>query len=239
MATITASFALPAAAEAHFGDRTLRSGSSGHDVKVLQSWLTHLGFATSIDGAFGRGTTRSVRGYERKHRLRVNGQVEPGQARHMRTQLQSKLGTQAPATEPAPTGRARISSDGRTAVAPADAPEAVKRAIAAANSITDKPYKYAGGHGDFEDSGYDCSGAVSYALHGAGLVRRPLDSSEYMSWGSSGRGRWITVYAHGGHAYVVIAGLRFDTSGEGEKGPRWRREPGSTSGYRVRHRAGL
>jgi cell wall-associated NlpC family hydrolase len=237
LAVATTSLTLAAVANARFGDRTLRQGSSGHDVKVLQSWLTHLGFGTSIDGAFGRGTTRSVRRYERKFSLRVNGRVEPVQAGHMRNQLKARLGAQAPDT--APTGTTRLSSDGRTAVAPADAPDPVKRVIAAANEITDKPYRYGGGHGDFVDSGYDCSGAISYALHGAGLVRRPLDSSEYTRWGASGRGRWITVYAHGGHAYVMVAGLRFDTSGSGDEGPRWRRERASTSGYTVRHPAGL
>jgi hypothetical protein len=235
---VAISLTLAAVADARFGDTTLRRGSSGHDVKVLQSWLGHLGFDTAVDGAYGRGTIRSVRRYERKFGLRVNGRVEPRQARDMRKQLQAKLGGQAPETG-APTGRARIASDGRTAIAPAGAPDTVARVIAAANEITDKPYRYGGGHGDFVDSGYDCSGAVSYALHGGGLLSRPMDSSELMGYGASGRGKWITVYAKGSHAYVVVAGLRFDTSGSGDKGPRWRSEPGSTSGYAVRHPRGL
>ncbi|MDQ3936706.1 MAG: C40 family peptidase, partial [Actinomycetota bacterium] len=143
-----------------------------------------------------------------------------------------------------PTGRAILAADGRTAIAPDDAPQQVKDAIAAANRITRKPYRYGGGHGRWEDSGYDCSGAVSYALHGAGLLDRPLDSSGLARWGSRGRGEWITVYANPDHAYVVIAGLRFDTSRAGsenttERGPRWRDRARSTSGYAARHRAGL
>jgi len=138
-----------------------------------------------------------------------------------------------------PAGEARLSSDGRTAVAPEGAPREVVEAIEAANRITDKPYVYGGGHGRFRANGYDCSGAVSYALHGAGLLDSPLASGGLMSWGQSGRGEWITVYAHGGHAYVVIAGLRFDTSGRGEDGPRWRPESRSSRGYTARHPRGL
>ena len=133
---------------------------------------------------------------------------------------------------------ATIGADG-LASAPAGAPQQVIDAIAAANRIVGKPYRYGGGHGSFEDSGYDCSGAASYALHGADVLDAPLDSSSLMSFGESGEGEWITVYAHGGHAYLVIAGLRFDTSGSGEEGPRWRPEKRSPSGYTVRHPAGL
>ena len=146
---------------------------------------------------------------------------------------------EAPTPVAPPGGKARLASDGRTAVAPADAPQAVKDAVAAAIQITRKPYRYGGGHGSFEDSGYDCSGAISYALHGAGLLRAPLDSSGFYSWGKSGRGSWITVYTKSSHAYVVIAGLRFDTSGSGESGPRWRTEARSSAGYAARHPSGL
>ena len=97
------------------------------------------------------------------------------------------------------------------AIAPAGAPPEVVAVIAAANEIVGKPYKYGGGHGDWEDSGYDCSGSESYALHGAGLVSRPLNSTEFMSWGEPGEGQWITSYANSGHSFLVVAGLRFDT----------------------------
>ena len=134
------------------------------------------------------------------------------------------------------------------AIAPASAPPQVVLAIAAANKISRKPYHYGGGHASFRSSGYDCSGAVSYALHGAGLLSRPLDSSDFMKWGSPGVGKWITVYANPGHAFVVIAGLRFDTGFRDRiakskgaapgSGPRWG-GPRSTSGYTAVHPAGL
>ena len=125
------------------------------------------------------------------------------------------------------------------AIPPRNAPPEVAAAIEAGNRIIRKPYRYGGGHGDFDDSGYDCSGAVSYALHGGDWLDRPLDSSGLMSWGESGEGEWVTVYAKGSHAYVIIAGLRFDTSGAGEEGPRWREERASTAGYAVRHPEGF
>jgi hypothetical protein len=141
------------------------------------------------------------------------------------------------------TGRAKMASDGRTAIAPNNAPPAVKRAIAAANRITRKPYRYGGGHGRWEDSGYDCSGSVSFALHGGKFVKAPMDSSQYMGWGKSGKGKWITVYANGGHAFMVVAGLRFDTGyrdAYGRKhgakpgsGPRWGK-PRPTDGFSIR-----
>lgn len=142
-----------------------------------------------------------------------------------------------PQTVPGSIGK--LSADGRTAIAPADAPEPVKQAIAAANSITDKPYRYGGGHKRFDDTGYDCSGAISFALRGGALLKSPLDSSSFMRWGERGRGAWITIYTNPGHAYLMIAGLRFDTSGSGGKGPRWRAEKRSTRGFRARHPLGL
>jgi hypothetical protein len=134
---------------------------------------------------------------------------------------------------------AQLASDGRTAIPPVAAPEPVKQAIYAANRITGKPYRYGGGHRSFRSSGYDCSGSVSYALHGGGLLASPLHSRAFMRWGAPGRGKWITVYTHPGHAYVVIAGLRFDTSGPGERGPRWRIAARSSRGYTVRHPQGF
>ncbi len=120
----------------------------------------------------------------------------------------------------APAGQAIISA-GR-AIAPADAPAAVKQVIAAANRIRSKPYIWGGGHGRWWDRGYDCSGAVSFALHGGALLSSPLPSGPMERWGSPGPGRWITVYANAGHAYAVIAGLRWDTAGNTSgTGPRW------------------
>ena len=104
---------------------------------------------------------------------------------------------------------------GDKAYAPSRAPYQVKQVIWSANRIRHKPYKWGGGHGTWDDSGYDCSGAVSYALHGAALLSWPLDSRGFMKWGKAGAGHWITVFATNGHAYMVVAGLRFDTSGAG------------------------
>ena len=151
-------------------------------------------------------------------------------------------GVEAPdpnAPAPAPIAHASLASDGRTALAPAGAPPQVVAAIAAANRINRKPYRYGGGHARFRDSGYDCSGTVSYVLHATGYLRRPRASGDLMRFGRRGRGQWITVYANGGHAYMVIAGLRFDTSGPGPSGPRWRAQQRSSRGYVARHPAGI
>jgi cell wall-associated NlpC family hydrolase len=123
--------------------------------------------------------------------------------------------------------------------APAGAPRAVVRAIKAGNKLQDKPYLYGGGHRSFVDTAYDCSGTVSFALHGAKLLSSPLPSGSLMSWGVAGVGRWITVYANAGHTYMVIAGLRLDTSGTGGRGPRWQTLQRDPAGFVVRHPAGL
>ncbi|MBB4662571.1 hypothetical protein [Conexibacter arvalis] len=141
-----------------------------------------------------------------------------------------------PPADPRPTvPGSRAVFRGGIAYAPAAAPLEVQEAVWAANELLDKPYLYGGGHKSFRSAGYDCSGTVSYALNGAGLLDTPLDSTGFMSWGASGKGRWITVYTNPGHAFVVIAGLRLDTSGPGEKGPRWRPGRYSTAGFKVRH----
>lgn len=144
-----------------------------------------------------------------------------------------------PATTPGM--RAKIAADGRTALAPADAPQEVKDAINAANKITRKPYIYGGGHATFKklSRGYDCSSTISYALGNAGLLESPLNSTGFFNWGKKGKGTWITVYTNPGHAYAVIAGLRLDTSGPGERGPRWRKESRSSKGFRSRSYKGL
>jgi peptidoglycan hydrolase CwlO-like protein len=143
------------------------------------------------------------------------------------------------ATVPAPLnpGEAAGFISESEASAPAAAPEAVKAAIAAANSIAMTPYVWGGGHGSFESSGYDCSGAVSFALHAGGWLESPLDSTGLESWGEPGAGKWITVYANAGHTWMIIAGLAFDTVGG--PGPRWHSSPtSSTEGFVVRHPSG-
>jgi cell wall-associated NlpC family hydrolase len=129
---------------------------------------------------------------------------------------------------------------GERAIAPAAAPPAVKRVIAAANRIRATPYVWGGGHARWWDKGYDCSGSVSYVLHGGGLLEAPLVSGSFATWGEPGPGRWITIYANKQHVYAVIAGLRWDTGGDptGVTGPRWHTEPPYPAGFVVRHPVG-
>jgi hypothetical protein len=129
---------------------------------------------------------------------------------------------------------------GTAALAPASAPTAVKRVIAAANHIRATPYVWGGGHLSWVATGYDCSGSVSYALHGGKLLESPLVSGSFMTWGEAGPGKWITIYANKTHVYMVVAGLRFDTGGDiaGETGPRWHAEPPYPNGFVVRHPVG-
>ncbi len=143
-----------------------------------------------------------------------------------------------PAARLARGSKARLTSAG-LAIPPVEAPPKVKAAIRAGNRIARKPYKYGGGHALLNDSGYDCSGSVSYALRGAGLMSSALASTGFMSWGRRGRGRWITVRANAGHAYMVIAGLRFDTSASKRTGTRWSAQMRSPRGYVATHPPGL
>jgi cell wall-associated NlpC family hydrolase len=126
-----------------------------------------------------------------------------------------------------------------TAIAPDNAPDVVKRVIMAGNEIAKFPYKWGGGHGAWRDNGYDCSGSVSFALAGAGLLGRPLTSGLFMNYGAPGPGHWITIYPSPGHIFMYVAGLRFDTSGQGRAGTRWQEDSRSTAGFAVRHIPGL
>jgi hypothetical protein len=130
--------------------------------------------------------------------------------------------------------------NGRYAIIPKDAPEPVKRAIAAGNRLVGKPYIYGGGHRRVEDIGYDCSGTASYVLYHAGLLPSPIASNEFRSYGKSGAGQWITLYARRGHVFTVIAGLRLDTgyNGQGE-GPQWSYHPRPIRDAVLRHPGGL
>ena len=135
---------------------------------------------------------------------------------------------------------AKLGANG-AAYAPSKAPAAVKRVIWAANQLKSKPYKWGGGHGRWQDSGYDCSGSVSYALHAAGLLGASQTSGSLARYGKGGAGRWISIYANNGHVFMVVAGMRFDTSpyGSGARGPRWRITGRPAGGFKVRHPAGL
>lgn len=128
----------------------------------------------------------------------------------------------------------------KTALAPPAAPDEIKSVISAANLLVGQPYRLGGGHASWRSSGYDCSGAVSFALAGAGLVGAPMTSGQFMSWGVPGQGRWLTVYANSGHVYAVIAGLRWDTVGDARgSGPRWHPFDAYPSGFAARHLPGL
>jgi hypothetical protein len=155
-----------------------------------------------------------------------------------------EYGVPDPSLQPVVPGTvARLQPNG-LAAAPLDAPPEVQNAIWAANKIIGLPYVYGGGHNlRFMGRGYDCSGTVSFALHGASLLHAPLDSGSFMRWGLAGKGDWFTVYTNPGHAFAVIAGLRLDTSPAGDpsglRGPRWRPVLRSTSGFRARHPLGF
>lgn len=129
------------------------------------------------------------------------------------------------------------------AAAPMSAPASVQEIVWAGNQLIGLPYIFGGGHASFSSPGYDCSGTVSFALHGASLIETPADSSEFMVWGSHGVGRWISIFANGGHAYMTVAGLRLDTSAAddptNEQGPRWRPLRQGNGGFTVRHPLGL
>ena len=138
----------------------------------------------------------------------------------------------------APGAKATITSTG-LAIPPAGAPKSVQAAIRAGNKIAKKPYKWGGGHALLEDSGYDCSGSVSYALRGGRLMTSAMASTGFMSWGRRGPGRWVTIRANAGHVYMVIAGLRFDTSASKVTGTRWSAQMRSARGFVATHPPGL
>jgi peptidoglycan hydrolase-like protein with peptidoglycan-binding domain len=223
----------------------LRQGMHGKDVRVLQRLINDIGIKLGIDGQFGHATWAALRRIESRAGRPVDGVldaqdlqvVEQWDASGGSTGITGSAPVQQPAELPAGS-RARVMSNG-LAAAPADAPPAVKAIIAAGNRIASKPYIYGGGHGRWNDRGYDCSGSVSYALHGANLLKVSRDSTGFEHFGASGPGQWVTIYANGGHAWMIVAGLRFDTSGATAAHTRWQSATRSTSGYVVRHPVGL
>ena len=242
-----------ASAPAALGDRGLSVGARGAEVKALQRLLKQAGFASKADGVFGPGTRRAVVRLERELGLRPDGRVTAADVRRIQTALrpaktaggfsytsesERNARPRAVSAQQIEGATAQLTEDG-LAIPPADAPEVVKQVIAAGNEIASKPYRYGGGHGEWEDTGYDCSGSVSFALHGGGLLDAPMPSGSFTSWGEAGEGQWITIYANGGHMYMTVAGLRFDTSGRGKTGSRWQRDDRSPSGFTVRHPEGL
>ena len=257
------------AASQHLGQRVLTEGMTGHDVRVLQQYLGFSGFPTSIDGQFGPTTLKHVLQFEKRYGLAPNGIVNSVFVTKIRALVADREGTQAvsdsttsggvsfaPAAPTIPVGTtgttgATISTtpppgeqatliDG-LAVAPQSAPQVVQDVIAAANQIAFKPYIYGGGHGSWNSAGYDCSGSTSYALHGGGLLSQTEDSTEFESYGTAGPGQWMTLWANGGHVYMEIAGLWFDTAAQSSSNnnDRWSTtRVDSPSGYVERHPTG-
>ena len=242
------------------GMRRLRYGMVGNDVAILQRLLTAVGHQITADGAFGGRTLKAVREFESETNRKVDGVVTSRDAgalgragsalRASQRNAAPRATTPAisPPTTPAPPVAAPVVATvpgsqaqlvNGLAVAPADAPQVVKDVIAAGNRIATKPYIYGGGHQSFDSSGYDCSGSISYALHGGGLLDVPKSSYDFYDWGDAGPGQWITVYANDGHAYMIVAGLRFDTTARRANGNRWTTDIRSPSGYDVRHPTGL
>jgi peptidoglycan hydrolase-like protein with peptidoglycan-binding domain len=222
----------------HLGARNLRAGLSGHDVKIAQDYLRKAGFKLHLDGVYGPGMVSIVRRFQRANGLRRTGRLSVKDIQALRGLVERGATVRNVPALPPTNERAGINPDG-TATPPAGAPPQIAAIIDAGNQIATTPYRYGGGHGKWQDSGYDCSGSVSFALHGADLLEQALDSSSFESWGAAGPGEWVTIYANGGHAYMVVAGLRFDTSGKEKAGTRWQPDMRSSSGYVVRHPVGL
>jgi peptidoglycan hydrolase-like protein with peptidoglycan-binding domain len=196
-----------------------RTSSRGGGVRAVQRAL-----GITADGVFGPATEAAVKSFQRRHGLVADGVVGPMTRRAL------GLGTGE---------TLKREGDDGGGDDPVAGPGALGRLISAANRIAELPYKFGGGHRTFDDTGYDCSGSISYALHAAGLLKYALDSSGFMSYGESGPGRHVTIYANPNHAYMVVDGRRYDTSALKETGSRWTSEPRSPRGFVVRHPPGL
>jgi len=234
---------MPAAASAApFGSRTLGEGAHGRDVKQLQRYLGKAGHRVARDGEFGPRTGRALRATEAELELRADGVASVREQRAIRRAVNPAGGGAAYMEPPpqvvVPGAKGSVTADG-FGVPPKSAPAVVKKAIAAGNEIATTPYKWGGGHARWDDTGYDCSGSASYALHGAGLLDSPLVSGDLAHWGARGPGNWITIYANADHVYMVVAGMRFDTSARSRTGSRWTMEERSSAGFSVTHPEGL
>ncbi len=202
------------------------ASSGGDAVSRLQSRLK-----LNTDGTFGPETEAAVKRLQARHGLTVDGVVGPA--------TWSVLGVESAETLKPPHSALSHGSSESSSSSTGEGSSVIARVIAAGDEIATRPYVYGGGHGSFQSAGYDCSGSVSYALHGGGLLSAPEDSSQLESYGEAGPGKHITIYANAGHAFMVIDGKRFDTIAQQETGSRWSDSLGSTGGYVVRHPAGM
>jgi cell wall-associated NlpC family hydrolase len=247
---LAACLVLPAAADAAFGTRVLKLGKRGSDVRALQGYLDAAGYTLAQSGSYDRPTRKRVRWFEADHALPVNGVVSRTDAALIKRAANARPSSggaefgSRPPTGPAPAGltivpgsRAKLLQSG-LAAAPADAPDEVKKVIASANEIARLPYKWGGGHGAWTDTGYDCSGSTTYAFRTT-FRRGRFPTFGYSRWGLPGPGRWITTYANSGHVFLVVAGLRFDTSGLRIAGSRWTNQMRDTSSFVARHPPGF
>jgi peptidoglycan hydrolase-like protein with peptidoglycan-binding domain len=225
----------------HMGARALRYGLKGHDVKIAQDFLRKAGFHVALDGVYGSGTVAVVKRFERANGVKPNGRLSLREIDLLRGFVSRGAmysRTRNVKAFPATADAAGLNADG-TAIPPTNAPPQVAQIIEAGNLIAHHPYIYGGGHGKWNDRGYDCSGSVSFALHGAGFLDQALTSGDFARWGDAGTGDWVTLYANGGHVYMTVAGLRFDTSGASSTGSRWQSDMRSPRGYTIRHPEGL
>ncbi|HUH81921.1 MAG TPA: peptidoglycan-binding protein [Solirubrobacteraceae bacterium] len=204
---------------------------SGNGIARLQEAL-HL----PVDGEFGPETLAAVRRLQARHGLNVDGVVGPATWSLIGVRTEGTL--TPPHSALVESGEGSSSSSGGSSSSAGGGEGVVSRVIAAGDEIATRPYVYGGGHGSFESSGYDCSGSVSYALHGGGLLSSPEDSTALESYGAPGPGRFITIYANSGHAWMTVDGKRFDTVALSEGGSRWSSSMASTGDYVVRHPVG-
>ncbi len=214
---------------------------AGNAVSRLQAAL-HV----TPDGEFGPETEAAVRRLQARHGLNVDGVVGPAtwsaigvSDENTLTPPRTAIAHSEPSSGDASSGDNASTGSTTTAGGEGAGSSVVSRVISAGDEIATRPYVYGGGHGSFQSEGYDCSGSVSYALHGGGLLSSPEDSTELESYGEAGPGKYITIYANSEHAFMVVDGKRFDTVAQQESGTRWSSSMTSTAGFVARHPAGM